>query len=308
MSRLLALLALCGAIAAASAQTLSGPQPDSGYGFSYTIPEGWVGAASSEGVMIGHATVPGMVLLAPKRHSDKAALKRTFAEPTDDGASTLAAVAPPQILADGSVRVEQRGTVEGMPVKVLAIAKLNPHGGNTANLMALAPADGFSAELEQALMAVHRSVRYTPVATQPGNAGADGPVDAQWKQRLTGARLTYMDSYNSPAAIEGGIGGGYSIHRRIDLCPEGHFKTDGSTSHTFSGAEVSAVGSGSSAGEGRWSAVRGADGALLRLRFNDGRTVEYRLSWQEGKTYLNGERWYRTTLAGDGPEYAPACP
>jgi hypothetical protein len=48
--------------------------------------------------------------------------------------------------------------------------------------------------------------------------------------------------------------------------------------------------------------------ALLRLRFHHGRVAEYRLGWQEGKTYLNGERWYRTTLASDGPEYAPACP
>ncbi|WKZ64948.1 MAG: hypothetical protein QY325_09255 [Flavobacteriales bacterium] len=306
MLRLPALLALCCAAAAAAAQPLTGAQPDAGFGFAFTIPEGWVGAASAEGYVIGHQTVPGMVLVAPKHHGDLAALQRTFAESTDDGTSSLRAVAPPQTLADGSVRVEQRGTVEGAPVKVVAIAKLNPHGGNTANLMALAAADGFSPQLEQALLAVHRSVRYTAA---PRTAGADGPPDAQWKQRLAGARLTYMDSYNSPAATEGGIGGGYSIHRRIDLCPEGHFKTDGSASHSFSGADVSAVSSGSSAGEGRWSAVRGSDGnALLRLRFNDGRVAEYRLGWQEGKTYLNGERWYRTTLASDGPEYAPACP
>lgn len=297
----------------ARAQELTGTQTDAAHGITFTVPEGWVAASTPEGYIFGHTVVPGMILLSPMHHEDLAALARIFSEPTDDGTSVLHAVEGPEVGADSTVKVVQAGTMQGTPVKVVAIARLNPYHGSTANLMAFAASGEYGEALDQALMALHRSVRYAPAgAPVPRSVDAvqeDGPVDNLWKQRLSGTRLTYMDSYSSPAATEGGISGGYSVHRRIDLCPEGHFKTDASSEHTFSGEDVSAAGSGSSSGQGTWNAMHNADGnVVLRLRFNDGHTVDHRLGWEDGRTYLDGERWFRTSMANDGPAYAPDCP
>jgi hypothetical protein len=281
------------------AQQLTGEQQDTGSGFGFTIPDGWVGAASTDGYVLGHTTVPGMILIAPKPHADLATV---------------------QIGADSTVTVVQAGTVQGTPVKVMASARLNPFGGNTANLMAFASVHEFGPALENALRSVQASVRYSArsgpskgtgpdAATgQVSDPGDDG-IDMLWKERLSGTRLTYMESYNSPSSTEGVISGGYSVQERIDLCAEGHFKTGSRSEHTISGADVSGYSSGSDAGEGTWKALHTSDGSsVLRLGFNNGRVVDHRLEWQDGKTYLNGVRWYRTSLANDGPEYAPDCP
>ena len=289
------------------AQELTGPRPDQGIGFSFIIPEGWVASGNSEGYIMGHGTIPGAILLAAKPHTDLDALVQTYSEPTDDGDSHLALSGRPKITGGNTVEVLQTGTMRGTPMTVVAVARLNPYGGNTANLMALAPTESFSDELRSALMAALASVDYTKPAT--GSASTGGSADKAWHDRLSGARLTYMESYSSPSSVEGGIGGGYSINRRIDLCPQGHYKASSSSDHTMSGSDVSAYGQSGSTGDGQWSAVRQANGnTVLRLTPTSGRVQEYVLSYQDGKTYLDGARWYRTTLASDGPEYAPACP
>jgi hypothetical protein len=291
---------------ALAAQELTGPQPDHGLGFTLTIPTGWVGTGGPEGYLIGHATVPGAIMVSAVRHANLEALTKAFSEPTADGTSDLSVQGEPVVGPDNSVKVVQVGTMQGTPVKVVGCAQLNPYGGYTANLIALAPEETFSAELEAALERTFRSVRYTTPNTAYQGAGKE---DRAWHDRLAGARLTYMESYSSPSATEGGIGGGYSLNRRIDLCPAGRYTTRTDSDHTLSGGEVSAYDQTGSGNEGRWSTVRLPNGdTVLRLTPTQGAVQEYRLTDEGGKTYLDGARWYRTTLADDGPEYAPDCP
>lgn len=304
--RLTVLIILATAGIRTHAQELTGKQRDAGLGFEFTIPEGWAGVAGNGGYVLGHATIPGAILISANPHEGMDALKRAFTDPTDGETANLHLVGAPQITKDSTIKVTQTGTMQGTPVKVVATARLNPFGGNTANLMALAPAESFSAELEAALMKTQSSVRYTSGA---GSSSAEtGTIDQAWHGRLAATRLTYMESYSSPASVEGGIGGGYSIHRRIDLCPEGHYKTDSRSDQSFSGSEVSAYGSGSQEGSGRWQALRSNGASVLRLTSHEGQVIEYRLGFEDGKTFLNGERWFRTSLAADGPDYAPDCP
>lgn len=293
----------------ASAQELTGMQHDTGMGFEFTIPEDWVGTRAESGYVIGHTTIPGAILLSADHHVDFDALVHAFSEPTSDGNSALEAVGPPEMIADSTVKVVQSGTIEGTPVKVIAIAKLHPRNGNTANLLALAPSEAFGMELEAALYKIQQSVQYVDAPARQEDAENDAAIDQAWKERLSGTRLTYLESYSSPVPTEGSIGGGYSIDRRIDLCPEGHYKTGSQSEHTFSGSDVSAYGSDQTSGFGTWRAMIMRDGtSTLQLRAHDGSAREYQLGFEDGKTYLNGQRWYRTSLAADGPEYAPDCP
>lgn len=299
------------------AQELAGPQtlPD----YSFTIPDGWMGEAQDGSFALASGTVAGMILIGPTYYASVQAMRSELAAPTEDGAGTSMRVTEgPTDLGNKTVFAAHTGTLEGVPMKVVALGTWNP-GGKTLTVAGLAPPEAFSNELLAAVKLVHASVRYTTSSVTHASMGGgkatkeapapEGPVDEFWKERLSGNRLTYMDSYSSPAGYPGGISGGYSVTRKIDLCPQGFFLTNGNSDHNLGGDGVSAYGSSTSAGEGTWSAVKGDQGrALLRLRFNDGSVRDYLLENRDGSTYLNNERWYRTNLERDGAEYAPDCP
>lgn len=294
------------------AQELTGPQTQPGY--SFTIPAGWVGEAQYGSYALVSGTVPGIILIGPTAYASAQTMRDELAAPTEDGAGTsMRATEPPTDMGNSTFLVTHTGTLEGVPMKVAAMGTWNPDG-KTVTVAGLAPPDAFGAQLLSGIKSVHTSVRYTATSAPAGTTSAtivvsNGPEDAFWKDRLSGNRLTYMDSYSSPAGYPGGISGGYSITRKIDLCPQGFFTTNGNSDHNFGGDGVSAYGSSNSAGEGTWSAVEGEQGqSLLRLRLNDGTVRDYLLENREGSTFLNNERWYRTNRERDGADYAPNCP
>jgi hypothetical protein len=302
-----------------NAQGLTGAQQQPTHGYSFIIPDGWVGEAQDGSYALASETVTGMILIGPTTYATAEGMWNELAAATEDGAGTsMRATEGPTDLGNNTVFVAHAGTLEGVPMKVVAIGRWNP-GGKTVTVAGLAPPEAFSKELLAALKLVQTSVQYitstpttaTAAKTTPSTTTAtpDGPVDTFWKDRLSGNRLTYMDSYSSPASYPGGMSGGYSVTRKIDLCPQGFFTTNGNSDHNFGGDGVSGYGSSSSAGEGTWSAIRGENGrSLLRLRFNDGSVRDYLLDNRDGSTYLNNERWYRTNKERDGAEYAPNCP
>ena len=300
------LAALLGAVlpVLVSAQ-LTGPQRATAFGYRFTIPEGWQGREANGSYLLEHGEIPGVIMLSPERYADLEALKQSLVMPTDDGHGTAMQVSEgPEVIAGRTVSVMQTGTLEGAPVKAVAIATLNAVG-YSVNVAALAALPQFSEALVQAWATVHKSVGYDkPIAP----AAAPGGTDPVWRERLSDARLTFMEHYNSSATQEGGVGGGHSTIARIDLCAAGYFRTSTRSEQVLSGADASAVNSGSAQGEGSWEVVRTEQGTVLRLRYADGRVAEHRLEWDNGRTYLDGERWYRTTRGADGDAYAPDCP
>lgn len=284
---------------------LTGPQRAAAFGYRFTIPEGWQGREANGSYLLEHGEIPGVIMLSPERYTDLEALKQSLVMPTDDGHGTAMQVSEgPEVIAGRTVSVMQTGTLEGSPVKAVAIATLNSEG-YSVNVAALAALPQFSEALVQAWGAVHKSIVHEKPSPTAATAGG---VDPLWRDRLSDARLTYLGHYNSPSATEGGIGGGRSTTARIDLCAAGHFRTSSRSEQVLSGADASAVNSGSAQGEGMWEVVRVEQGTVLRLRYADGRVEEHRLGWENGRTYLDGERWYRTTRSADGDAYAPDCP
>ncbi len=303
----------------ANAQTLKGPQSAPGY--TFTIPEGWVGQTSEGSYVLVSENVAGLLMLVPNDYRDVAAMRADLSAPTEGEGTSMRVTEGPLEMGVSTLGVTQEGTMENTEAKAVAIATWNASGGKTVNVACIAPTIVFSEELLRALKEVHASVRYSdagtsapmrtsdPAPTAPAPKPITGPVDAYWTQRLGGNSLRYLDSYSSPAATPGDIGGGYSITRRMDLCPQGFFTTSGSSDHNFSGEDVSAYGSSQSAGEGRWIATQDDQGRpVLRLSFNEGGERNYLLENRGGLTYLNGEKWHRVNAERDGPDYAVNCP
>lgn len=288
------LYAMCSA--GAIAQTsLTGEVDYPQLGIGFTIPDGWQAQEGDGLVYMGSETVPGLIVMIMHESRDMAAMKHALAEGfSEDGIELFPQGEARELRSDMAV-IDHTGQIEGQPAKGIAFATLNPYGNGVA-VIAIGLEDSWSDRLVHAAESTINSIEFRKVEHT-------GPSVETWKRNLMNTRLTKIESYSSPSAIEGGVGGGYSSKQQIDLC-DGWFTMSGSGSVSAGSDVVSGHSSGSSAGNGTWDVVEGIDGRpVLRLDHHDGRRSEFLLGEEEGKTYLNGERWFRTWEG----ENAPAC-
>ncbi|WP_338218578.1 hypothetical protein [Algoriphagus sp. oki45] len=262
-------------------------------GLAFIIPDGWQGQEYGEGVLLQSLSIPGIILIST--HNQKMAeLRAQGSQGINDGQGTsLQLVGNLENIGPHSIAGNYQGTLEGNPAKTYIIALENPTGGLGVTILVAAQPQQFSESLKSAGKQLADSFEFTKV---------DRTSElAEWKSFLSGWRLSYIYSYNSPSYVEGGISGGISTKRTIDLCPQGFFNYSGSDIVVMDGLETNP---GRSQGNGNWDIVVGSDGSpTLRLTFSTGETREYRLGYQDEKLFLNGERYFRTN---DG-ENAPQC-
>ena len=119
----------------------------------------------------------------------------------------------------------------------------------------------------------------------------------EWKDALKGAKLTYLSSYDGSGY---GSYGGSNSRSEIVLCPDQSFSY---YSSSFVSVDTGgAVGNSDSqdSGYGQWSVKSDDGGALvLELQFSNGRMHNYPITYDDSKTYLNGNRYFRTYDHGE---------
>ncbi len=276
-------------------ESLSGAIDYPQLGISFTVPADWTANENEGMVYLGSEKVPGLILMTihELRTMDelKASLDAGFSE---DGIK-LFPRGTAVVLRPDVATMDYDGKIEGEEAAGLGIGMLNPHG-NGVSIVALSLNRTDHGPARSAVMALMESVRFRKVEYT-------GPSTEHWRRHLTNTRLTRIESYSSPGATEGTIGGGYSSEVRIDLCAEG-FTLNGSSLVSAGGADVAGSSGGSTSSEGRWDVVAAPNGSpLLQLDHTNGARSEFKLDEDEGKVYLNGERWYRTWEG----EHAPDC-
>jgi len=128
----------------------------------------------------------------------------------------------------------------------------------------------------------------------PGNQGGmpgmtqDSPLLREWRAHLGGKRVTYIDSYN------GGLGGGYSDRWDAYICSDGtlFFKRNSMVNVDVGGAYgYSADNRGM---PGRWQLVEQMGQVFIQYQLADGTSDYATLGFQNGATYVDGQRVYVT--------------
>lgn len=167
-------------------------------------------------------------------------------------------------------------------------------GDNLQLILYEAAADG-SPNLESAQqVAFARSTAATPAppaappAAQAGELDDGTPLGREWRTHLAGKKATKMSRYSS------GLEGGYSSRTDVHLCGNGEFgvRDQNSVSVDVGGAYGAA--GGSSAQGGRWRILTEGQAAGIELRYGNGTVERYRLEYNNGATYVEGERWLIT--------------
>lgn len=116
----------------------------------------------------------------------------------------------------------------------------------------------------------------------------DSALAKAWRQRLSGKKLTQIESYNS------GSSGGYNSRMDIVLRTDGRitFAKNSSVSIYVDGA--SGGNSGEKKGGGTWRIFSRGSQVLLAVTPEARQTEFFVLSESQGKTLLNGRRWFVT--------------
>ncbi|MEO1450874.1 MAG: hypothetical protein AAFV07_15200, partial [Bacteroidota bacterium] len=212
-------------------------------GIRFTIPDGWVGQETEAGFVMGHNSIPGLMLIAPHQSQSISHLKQEMAEGLqEEGGTSLAPIAPAQHLDAQSLGVEFGGLLEWQPSKAYGIGMINPNGSGVY-ILAITTAGQYNETYAEYAKSLWRSVSFY----KPDNRG----IVNQWKKALSHGRLTYVDSYNSPSYTDGGIGGGYSQRRVIELCRQGHFFYSNQSEIIVSGYNASGYDQSSDQGHGK---------------------------------------------------------
>lgn len=261
-------------------------------GIRFTIPTGWVGQEVQGGYMIGSHTDPGFAFISTLEVQSLEELRLLAEQGMIEDGVYLQPQEQLEQLDANSLGGLFGGILQGSEVKAYLIGVINPYGSSVLVMAATAP-DMYTD--------THRQLATKLAGSLVFSQAKAAPLEEQWKQRFTNAKLTYMDTYSSSGT------GGYQVKKEIHLCEQGYFKFKGSSSISVDTGGAFGNAYGNSGGDGTWEIAASHQGdPLLRLYFHNGEVSEYTLHYQDQKTLLNGERYF-VTYANEGAEYAPDC-
>lgn len=266
-----------------SQEPLTGRINEPYLGISFTVPDTWAAYKTEIGYFIVSETEKGFVLIMQHGYNSNQELRNAAMEGIADESGTFLQPAEnPEQYGTSGLSVNLNGYVEWQEAKAYAIALISPHGGGVTILTAVEP-QTFSQSYINLVKSIAEGVQFTKPEIPP--------VVEQWKNSLTGMRLTYMHTYSS------GTSGGFSDKIVIDLCPNGTFSY--SSSHNLSVDTGGAFGynHGRDGGAGGWDIISMNGQPALQLSFHDGNIQQHMISLQGESFYLDNRRYFRTNDA-----------
>ncbi|MBI1983259.1 MAG: hypothetical protein HYS61_03580, partial [Acidobacteria bacterium] len=268
--------------APAAAQGPGGAINDPYMGVSFDPPQGWKYEKRQAIYVIGHMTIPGMILVMPHSYNSAQEVMAAANEPLYQGQDgQLMLTRAPQVVSQNMLVSDFGGVLGGQQAQGRIICMISPHGGGVLILAGTA-AGSYTQQYATLAEGMARSMRFSKPQEPPGAA--------MWKQRLAGARLAYMKSGGSTDSS-----GGYawSDQHDIYLCSDGSFQSSGGFSGTLGTAGGSAIWDpGNQTKVGQWAIVGHGGVPALQLRHQDGDVQTWALSTDGQKTLLDGVQYF----------------
>ena len=259
-------------------------------GISFVVPSEWSGGVP-DGVgafLLASNTRPGLGLAMSQRSASRDEVLHAMGQPlTLDESTVLQPQGEPEV--EGRWVKARFSWSDGFDTLAgRAMALVDP-GGNGVLYVAVGPETeaGHYADLVAGLAS---STIVAPVGQKVAKPAAGGstPLAEEWDAHLRGRRLTYITSYSS------GSSGGFSERKEAFLCRDGQFLYSNSSSLSVDTGGASAFGGGQGSGGGEWKVVTEGSSAGIEFRWRDGETSRHLLEFTDGKTYVDGSRWFVT--------------
>ncbi len=268
------------------------------FGFKFVPPSGWIAQKTDVGYVLGSNSEQGIILIIPHQYQNLDAMKSAAAEGlADENGTQLQMKGSAKPFGVNGIEVSFEGLVQWQQAKAHAIGLLSAFGGGVTIIVATESAS-FGQIYENHARLIAKSVKFFKPETPS--------VVNEWKQKLSNCRLTYLWSYYSGGGTDGSYVGG-SQKTVIDLCAKGKFRYFDDSQVAADGGGASGYSGGSDNGDGVWEISNQGREPVLRLKFHNGKVLEYILSLQDSKTFLNDKRFFRTYSDDQNADYRPQC-
>ncbi|WP_462247848.1 hypothetical protein [Ekhidna sp.] len=263
-------------------------------GIAFEIPKGWYGQESEEMLIMQSNSTSGYLLMQ--------AHEFTLSQLKDEAKKGIVDNNGTSLKLEGDLDIGPNyvggifsGTMEWEPVKSYLVGVINPKGLGVM-IMGVTSPNQYDEVYRKLCFEIYDSFKFTEVDRTSEYE--------EWKEWLSDSRLTYMNSNYSTDYSPGGISGGYSSTRKIDLCSKGYFSDYSYSDMSISGDNVSGYSTNEGEGAGSWRLEMDGYGSFtLILSYNSGEDEVYDLDYRDGKFYMNDTRYFVTSEG----EYAPDC-
>lgn len=252
-----------------SPSVLQGEAGDPTWGFAFKPPGGWKYRQDHTGVLLGHDTVAGMILVFPHEIDNPQALARQMREGIVEQGARLLPSGDLSPMGGSLIQGGYSGIFQGEQVQALGIGTLSPHGGG-AYVLALTTPEKFGREISQAAESIAQGIRYF----KPDTSRLVKIFAGRW------------------ASYSGSSGGG--TLRNYTFHPNGVFEDASETSYSGEyssegwGTPDSSYGAvGSSSQRARWTVRGGERRGQIHIRYPNGNEdyLEYQVHVERGQTY-----------------------
>jgi hypothetical protein len=234
---------------------------NSAWGFSFSIPQGWLYQQTEEGVVLGHNTIAGMILVMPHMSSSLQEVKAEMEGGMVEEGLQLYLKSRLSPIGNNIIAGEYEGTADFQQVKAHCLGTLSPHGGG-AFIIALTTPEQYGVSLTRPADSIAKSMRYTRAEASDLIAHFAGT----WAN-YSGSTLT-----------------------SVTLAPNGDYfsQSESSYSGNLSGGGAWST-YGQNQADGRWTARGNRERGTIIITYRDGsrEIINYQVFVEKGQVYWN---------------------
>ncbi len=253
----------------------AGEVGDDAWGFKFVPPQGWVSQKNASGIILGHNTVAGMILVFPHTSTSMQQMQGLMMQGIQEEGSSLMPAGAMRPVNNNTLKGDYSGVVSGQQVKAVGYGVLSPYGGG-AFILAMSTPDKMSNALTGAAQQIATTMRY--VRPTSGSSDLVQFFSGVW---VTSSTNTYTKVYLYPD-------GTWSDHYEASY--SGDFSNSGGNTGSWGAG-------GAQNSRGRWRVSGNRDQGQLLLIYPNGEqeAYQYQVHVENGQKYYS-EYYFNGTL------------
>ena len=234
------------------------------WGFSFQVPSGWLFQQTEEGVILGHNTIPGMILVLSHMASTIQEVRGEMQGGMTEEGMELYLTGSLKAVTKGILAGDYQGTFQFEQVRALCLGTLSPNGGAGAFIIAMTTPQQYGSALSGPADAIARSMQHQKMDT--GNLA--GHFSGTW---------VHYSKYGQTSVTLAANGDYYF---QDESSYSGNLSDGTSNTGTWSAG-------GESREKGKWTVRGNKQAGSLIITYQDGsrENVQYQVFVEKGQTY-----------------------